>query len=81
MGIDERERLRDDALQAAYRVSARILEIKKVLDPIHEALIQSGGSDHFHADAVRDCIRALAFAAEDGDLVKDRLEKLQEHPS
>jgi hypothetical protein len=81
MSSDEREGLRDEALQAAYRVSARILEIRSVLGSVHEALIHSKDSAHSHVDAVHDCIRALAFAVEDGDLVKANLEKLGEHGS
>jgi hypothetical protein len=78
MSVDEREHLMDEALQAAYRMSARIIDIKNVLGRVHEALIQSGAA-HSHADAVETCIRALAFAMEDGDLVKTGLEKLADH--
>jgi hypothetical protein len=64
LGVDEWEHLRDNALQAAYRISARIIDIKNVLGPVHEALIQSEGLAHSHADAVEACIRGLAFAAD-----------------
>ena len=76
MDVDEREHLRDSALQAAYRMSARIIDIKNVLGPVHEALVQSDGLARSHADAVEACIRGLAFAEEDGALVKTNLETL-----